>query len=59
MNISFYLLFFRHIFKTKKDDDKISPYYRLQEEKQYSDLQVDCSHIDFKQINYSNEIFLV
>ncbi|CAF1065636.1 unnamed protein product [Adineta ricciae] len=28
----------RHIFKSKKNDDS-SPYYRFQEEKQYSDLQ--------------------
>ncbi|UJR21468.1 hypothetical protein I4U23_024553 [Adineta vaga] len=29
----------RHIFKPKKDDETASSYYRLQEEKQYTDLQ--------------------
>lgn len=41
--IHFATLSFRHIFKTKKsdddDDDKAPPYFRLKEEKQYSDLQ--------------------
>jgi len=40
MNIG--ILFYRHIFKSKNDDDddKSPGYYRLKEEKQYSDLQV-------------------
>ncbi|CAF3273772.1 unnamed protein product [Rotaria socialis] len=29
----------RNIFKSKTEDDKPSPYHRLEEEKQYSDLQ--------------------
>jgi hypothetical protein len=36
-------LSFRHVLKLKKDDGEVAPYYRLKEEKQYSDLQVSHS----------------
>ena len=39
-------LFLANIFKSKKDDDTESPYYRLEEkEQQYSDLQVSYDKI--------------
>jgi hypothetical protein len=35
------ILYYRNIFKSKNDDDdKPPPYFRLKEEKQYTDLQV-------------------
>ncbi len=33
--------FFRHIFKHKNGEGEAPPYYRLKEEKQYNDLQVN------------------
>lgn len=38
-----YTLFYRHIFKLRRDDDKPSAYRRLSEDNQYSDLQVNFS----------------
>ena len=38
---TFVICFSRHILKPKNEDGETPPYYRLKEEKQYSDLQVN------------------